>query len=401
MRKLRLLLMPYIFSLYKVVFAFFKLFPLKNKVVATTMRGRKFSDNPRFIIEALHELDPNIDIVWFVDERYDYATPSWVRRVPYYGYGMLKRIYEMATAKVWINSHMYEVFVQKKKSQLFIQTFHGSIVFKKIYLDIKGYNQKSESHKEVVRTSKMTDVFISNSKYNNELFSRALAYKGKFYQCGFPRNDELVKPSKDYRTIVREELELKDKNIFLYAPTFRDEFEKKHYVDYSVYDIDFQGVLDALNECHGGEWVILVKFHPIMQNYIDEKGYFRLDNVKNVTSYVNMQALLAASDFVLTDYSSSVFDSAIAGVPGFVIGLDYDRYMEDRDVYFKMEDLPFPFARTNVELINNIRGFDKTMYEQKWNHFKKEIGLTETGHAALDIAKKINQCLQGESVVWE
>ena len=205
-----------------------------------------------------------------------------------------------------------------------------------------------------------------------------------------------MKPSKDYRTIVRKELGLNGKNIFLYAPTFRDEFEKSHYVDYSVYDIDFNGVLDALNECHGGEWVILVKFHPIMQNYIDEKRYFRLDNVKNVTSYVNMQALLAASDFVLTDYSSSVFDSAIAGVPGFVIGLDYDQYMEDRDVYFKMEDLPFPFARTNAELINNIRAFDKSIYEQKWNSFKKEIGLTETGHAAHDIASVILGYLNGD-----
>ena len=394
--------MPYIFSLYKVVFAILKLLPVKNKVVATTMRGRKFSDNPRYIIEALHEIDPNIDIVWFVDERYDYTTPNWVRRVSYYGFGMLKRIYEMATARVWINSHMFEVFVQKKDSQLFIQTFHGSIIFKKIYQDIKGYNKESESHKEVINTSKMTDVFISNSKYNNALFRRALAYNGTFYQCGFPRNDELVKPSKDYRTIVREELGLIGKKIFLYAPTFRKEFEKSHYVDYSVYDIDFQGVLETLSDCYDGEWVILVKFHPIMQNYIDEKRYFKHENVKNVTSYVNMQALLAASDFVLTDYSSSIFDSAIAGIPGFVVGLDYDRYMEDRDVYFKMEDLPFPFARTNAELIANIRDFDSDKYMSKWNLFKKNIGLNETGHAAIDIAKKIKQYLNGEyPVEWK
>lgn len=398
MRRLRLLLMPYIFSVYRVIFYIFRLLPVQNKVVATTMRGRKYSDNPRFIIEALHREHPELDIVWFVDERYEYETPEWLRRVPYYGCGMLKRIYEMATAKVWINSHMWEVFVQKKKSQLFIQTFHGSIIFKKIYLDIKGYNKESNSHQEVLNTSRMTDVFISNSKYNNELFRRALDYNGIFYQCGFPRNDELVKPSKDYRTIVRGELGLQDKKIFLYAPTFRDEFEKSHFVDYSVYDLDFQGILEALKECYGGEWVILVKFHPIMQNYIDEEKYFKYDNVVNVTSYVNMQALIAASDLVLTDYSSSVFDAAIAGVPGFVIGIDYEQYMEDRDVYFKMEDLPFPFARTNTELINNIRNFNKEKYVQKWNNFKKEIGLTETGHAAQDIACKILGYLNGDNI---
>ena len=401
LRKIRLLLMPLAFKCYRIIYYFFNLLPVKDKVVATTMRGRKFSDNPRFVLEELHKRRPDLDIVWFVDDRYKYDVPSWVRAVPYYKSGMLKRIYEMATAKVWINSHMFEVFVQKKKNQLFIQTFHGGVVLKKIYLDIPGYKRHGVAYEELVRTSKMTDLFISNSDFNDGLIRRAFGYKGKIFKCGFPRNDELIRPKNDSRKIVREKLGLDGKKIFLYAPTFRDSFERTHIVDYSVYNVDFNNVHKALTETFGGNWVILVKFHPIMQNYIKSDSYFVYDFVKNVTDYVNMQELLASSDFVMTDYSSSIFDSAIAGIPGFTIGLDYEKYMSDRDVYFKLEELPFPFAKTNEELVNNIRKFNVEHYNKKWESFKKDIGLNENGHGSERIAEVICQYLDGETIITD
>ena len=373
LRKIRLALMPLAFKCYRIIYYLFNLLPVKDKVVATTMRGRKFSDNPRFVLEELHNRKPDLDIVWFVDDRYKYEVPSWVRAEPYYKCGMLKRIYEMATAKVWINSHMFEVFVQKKKSQLFIQTFHGGVVLKKIYLDIPGYKRHGDAYEELVRTSRMTDLFISNSDFNDGLIRRAFDYKGK-------------------------KLGLDGKKIFLYAPTFRDSFERTHIVNYTVYDVDFPNVYKALTETFGGDWVILVKFHPIMQNYIKSDNYFVYDFVINVTNYVNMQELLASSDFVMTDYSSSIFDSAIAGIPGFTIGLDYEEYMSDRDVYFKLEELPFPFARTNEELVNNIRNFKAEDYNKKWESFKKEIGLCENGHGSEKIAEVICQYLDGETI---
>ena len=150
----------------------------------------------------------------------------------------------MTTAKVWINSHMFEVFVQKKKSQLFIQTFHGGVVLKKIYLDIPKYKRHGLPYEELVSTSRMTDLFISNSDFNDGLIRRAFDYKGQILKCGFPRNDELILPKNDSRKAVRGKLGLDGRKIFLYAPTFRDSFEKTHIVDYSAYDVDFENVKD-------------------------------------------------------------------------------------------------------------------------------------------------------------
>lgn len=397
MRKLRIFLMPYIFSMYKVIFYIFRLLPVRNKVVATTMRGRKYADNPRAIVEALHAINSEVEIIWFVDERYDYETPDWIKRVPYYGCGMLRRIYEMATAKVWINSHFYEVFVQKKKNQLFIQTWHGSIALKKINKDMRGWDDSSHSAQEMDNTVRMTDVFVSNSDFTNELYRRAFGYNGQICKCGCPRNDELVAPKKDYKELVQRELGIEGKNIFLYAPTFRDDFEKSHVMDYSPYEIDFEGVHKVLQEKFSGKWTILVKFHPVMQRFIDEEKYFHYDFVKNVTSYNNMQALLSASDLVLTDYSSLIFDAAIAGKSGFTICLDYEKYKGQRDLYFDMKDLPFPFATSNLMLIDNIWNFNKSNYDEDWNKFATKMGLYESGHSSELIGQEILKYIDGNT----
>lgn len=390
-------------AFYRAFFQFMRIFPLKNKVVASTMRGRKFSDNPRFIIEALHQMRPNLEIVWFSDNRWPQNLPSWVRVVPYYESKRMKRFYELATAKVWIYSHLFEHFLTKRDDQLFVQTFHASIPIKKVYLDMnhdmEQYKQ-SRQYKQLINTSEISDVFLSNSTFYETVYRSGFAYRGPVIKTGFPRNDALINCKSDFRASVRKELDLEGKNILLYVPTFRDEFERNHYIDYSVYELDFKGIHDALTEKYGGDWIILIKFHPVMQIYIKDYKPFNLPFVKDVTSYVNIQALLAASDFVLTDYSSTVCDALIAGIPGLTIALDYEKYKEERNFYFDLQELPFPFAKSNKELINNIEKFNKNEYFANCEAFKKRIGLCETGHAAKDVAEKICDFLDTGKVDW-
>ena len=389
---------------YRVLFFVTRFLPSQDKVVASTMRGRKFSDNPRFIIEELHRIRPDLKIVWFADDRWPQNIPSWVKVVPYHRFKKLKRFYEMATAKVWVYSHLFEYFVVKRNDQLFVQTFHASIPIKKVYLDmnhdLESY-KRTKQYKELINTSDISDVFISNSTYYEKVYRHAFAYNGPILMSGFPRNDELINSVSDFRTAVKEELQQAGKNIFLYVPTFRDEFERTHHIDFSVYNIDFEGVYHALIEVFGGEWVILVKFHPIMQIYIKDYKGFSLPFVKDVTSYVNIQALLSASDFVLTDYSSTICDALIAGVPGLTIALDYDEYQKERSVYFELEELPFPFAKSNSELIANIKTFNRKEYEKQCEIFKNRIGLFETGRASKVIAQKILDFIDGKYVDWE
>lgn len=402
MNSIRSKVRPIVYKFYKVIYYVLSLLPKQNKVVATTMRGRKYTDSPRFIVEALHKLQPELDIVWLANDKWNYEVPNWLRMVSYYRCASLFRMYEMATAKVWVNSHFIESFIQKKESQLFIETWHASVSLKKICLDLPGYgNHDKDGLMELRNTAMSADVFISNSKSNDDMYKSAFNYEGNIYHCGFPRNDGLVGGAAKAREAVREKLSLQGKKIFLYVPTFRDSFERTGIIDYSPFNVDFEKLYSALNNNLGGDWIILVKFHPIMQNAIDEDKYFTLPYVLNATSYNNMQELICGSDMLLTDYSSAVFDAAIAGIPGFTYCTDYEQYKKDRDFYFEIFDLPFPYASNNDELITNILSFNYEKYYADWERFKESIRLYESGKSSQLIAEKIKEFLKNETIEWK
>lgn len=66
-----------------LLFLICRIFPIKNKVVATTMRGRKYGDNPKYILDELRKQLPHLDYVWLTAEGYDVDAPDWIRTVPY------------------------------------------------------------------------------------------------------------------------------------------------------------------------------------------------------------------------------------------------------------------------------------------------------------------------------
>lgn len=185
-------------------------------------------------------------------------------------------------------------------------------------------------------------------------------------------------------------------NILLYAPSFRDYFYLK--IDTSVYAIDYQRIKSALAERFGGEWRILTRWHPLFADQLN--GTSLPEYVLNVTSYPDMQELIMATDVLISDYSSCLFDAALREIPCFTFATDFKQYKTDRGVYYEMEELPFPYATNNNELELNIRIFNPNVYKQKWKAFKERTGLYETGHAGRDIAEKINDIIQGQIIDW-
>lgn len=385
--------------IYKLLFIILGLLPKQNKVVATTMRGRKYSDNPRYIVESLHSLDPSIKIVWLKLNGYEYNVPNWLR-IASYTFPKIKRIYHMATAKVWINSHLFEPWNLKAKNQLFIETWHGGLGIKKILLDTPDYVNQTASLRELKHTCSIADVFISNSKFLDDVYRSAFGYKGKIARIGYPKNDELVNLSQDVVKNVRKQLGVSENMKFLlYAPTFRDSFEKSGVIDYNPFYLDFEVLHKTLVDTYGGDWKIIVKFHPIMSTVIDE-SYYSSPFVINGTSYSNMQELIAACDIFLTDYSSGIFDSLLKGIPAFTYGLDYEEYKKNRGVYEEIYDLPFPFASNFEELINNLKSFDREKFRVDVDAYLKKVELYEPGNASTIIASKVLAFMNSGNVNW-
>lgn len=372
----------------------FRQLPLQNKVVATTMRGRKFGDNAKAIVVAIHEKLPDIEIVWLKNSGYSYLLPEWVRGVEYCS--LLRTYYELATAKIWVNTHLLEKDWKKRKGQLVVQTWHGGIAIKKLESDIVGALKKTEPEKERTKnTCELSDVFISQSDFLSSIYRRAFGYKGIIWKCGYPRTDILFKDNNESVNKVKSLLSI-DTKILLYAPTFRQEWGE---IDWTPYSIDYERLQKTLKKTFGGEWTILLKWHPVLIPFLRDKEV--PSGAIDVTDYDDMQELIMASDIVVSDYSSCLFDAALREIPCFTYATDFEQYKAERGVYFEMEELPFPYARNNDELMHNIESFDYEDYKKKWTAFKERIGLHETGHASNDVAEKIVEFINGQTVNWE
>ena len=380
------------------LFYLFRIFPLQNKIVATTFRGRKYGDNPQFILEELRKIHPEWDYVWECNPKYSFSVPEGIRKIN--RYSTLRTIYEYSTAKVWINTHRLGCHMRKRKGQLFIETWHGGLGIKKIEGDVPKFKTDKYFMKQVKNTSDCADVYISNSDHLTELYRRAFCYHGPVWKCGYPKNDILFTDKTQMKNKIHEYYGLShNTKILLYAPTFRDSLFENN-IDLTVYNIDYKRLKETITDKFGGSWVVLVRMHPFLSKRKELSDINETYTI-NVTDYPDMQELILSCDMFISDYSSCIFDAAITGIPCFTFATDFEDYKSDRGVYYEMDELPFPYAKNNDELMQNIENFNADDYSAKWKAFAERTGLHETGHAAKDIAEKIIKFINGEKVIWE
>ena len=93
----------------------------------------------------------------------------------------------------------------------------------------------------------------------------------------------------------------------------------------------------------------------------------------NVTSYPDIQELSIASDAVISDYSSTVFDFSIIKKPAFICALDLQHYVETRGLVDEFYHYPFPFSESSEELIKQIYYFGKKPMYDMGNASQKAV----------------------------
>ena len=383
-----------------VLFYLLRIFPIKkNKVVACVSAGSLYDDNQKFIMEELHKLCPEADMVWVKDPRYDYELPLWMRSVKWRS---LRYIYEYVTAKIWTNNCMEPDYFAKRKGQLYVETWHGGLGIKKVVGDVIGEVAKTLNKPfNFKNASDMADVYISNSDHLSVIYRRAFNYHGSIWKCGYPKNDMLVQNNLEEGERARRELGIPlNHKVLLYAPTWRNRFVMNHHIEMDVYNLDMQRLKKTLTEKYGKEWTMLIRFHPRVRLYAKEYQETHPE-VMDVTDYQDMQRLLMATDVMISDYSSCIFDAALRRIPCFIYATDFNQYKyEECGVYYEMEELPFPYATNNDEMEQNVRTFNLEDYLKKWDAFTVRMGLNETGHAAKDIAEKMADFLNGKKITW-
>ena len=313
------------------------------------------------------------------DIHYDSYLPAGVRRVKYESF---KCLYELVTAKVWLDNSRKKFVPIKRKKQFYIQMWHGGVGFKKCERDAIDVLPKYYV-RMAIQDSKNADLFISNSKWETDLYRSSFWYNGKILEVGIPRDDILINTEnhKNISEKTKQKLHLKKTDkIVLYAPTFRNND------DLSCYQIDASRIIDYLNNSTNDNWIFLTRFHPNVRYLLNEIKY---SNAIDVTDYDDLYELLISTDILISDYSSLITDFGYLKRPIYLFATDIDKYKQDRGYLFDLEKLPFNLAKNNDELIDKMKKFDNKKYLDELDKFYKSVGLNETGKSSQEIAKII------------
>lgn len=366
-----------------------------NKVIFITFQG-DYTCNPKYITEELLARNTEVDIVWSLrsnaikhakqDPGY---LPEGVRYVEQYTESFFD---ELASAGIWIANSVdfLKRPLPKKNSQLFIETWHGS-------LGLKRFDAAVNKGKAWVTAADIcadyADVLISNSTFEDGVYRGSFWPKTPIFRYGHPRNDVFFSASEEYKCALKQsfcyDMDIPlDSHLVLYAPTFRDD----HQFDcYSLVPEVLQG---ALRDRFGGHWEIVTRYHPTVAKFVAKRSNGHLG--VNATGYPDIQELMLFCDVAITDYSSWIYDFMLSGKPCFIYAADLEKYCkQERGFYYPIQATPFPIATNNEELANAVRTFEEEQYARDLNSFLEEKGCMEDGKAAKRVVDDIEKVLSG------
>ena len=364
----------------------------KNKFVFQAHLGAGYGCNPKYITEEIIRQNIKCEIVWLARDKFledKDAFPPQVRLVDYNN--IFASLYELATSKFWISNIRMNKFFKKglikKKGQIYINTWHGSLGIKKIGLDAKVLNNNPEWERLARMDSDSMDIMVSNSEFENDIYRNTVWFKNQILEFGHPRNDVFFINDNEFRNKILEKIGIEnDTKIILYVPSHRDNFRT------SCFNIDYEKVAKCLEAKTGEKWKVLSKFHTRNVHLLD-KLVGKSDYQHDVTMYHDVQDLLRIADVIISDYSSCMFDYMLTRKPCFIFATDIKDFNTERGFYYPLESTPFPIATNNEDLVKNLSDFDNKKYVSEVNAFLDKMKCIDDGKASERVVNHIKNLI--------
>lgn len=350
------------------------------KLCLQSFRGLQPTCNPLYIFNYLSSEHPEYKYVWLVNE----IPEQRLENVLYVKKHTKRWFYEIFTSRIIITNNGFYSYIPLRKKTILIETWHGGGAYKKVGFGFDAKSSSIDVYKSLCYYAKHLTYYISSSKKFTQIMSEStFVDEKKFLPIGMPRNDRFFDTNaiNNVNIKVRKQFGINEEvYVVLYAPTYRGE-TRTAYFDNSI---DVQSLKYALIKKFRKNVLVLFRSHQLL---LKQKALQEFD--MDVSNYPVMQELLCATDMLITDYSSSMWDFSLLKRPCFLFVPDFDDYLINRGFYTDPLTWGFPICKTNEELQERILSFDTEVYISAIQKHHENLGSFETGTATKSIANII------------
>lgn len=359
---------------YHIFAFFFRLYSFlgvdKNRVffVMTHDDGRE--GNVGTVLTYLKKNKSNMKYARVTRRRTDFRGKGKARRALRF---FLRTSYEMARAKYIFLDNVFlpMAFCHVKDEVRVIQLWHGTGTIKKFGQDV---NEGRLKELERRANQKITELIV-NSDETKKLYAGCFGIsEDKVRVLGLPRTDVFFHKGVQERRLedfYKQYPELRDKKIILYAPTFRDDELVHPSISFSIDDL-----MEKMDE----DVCLALRLHPFVAYSIPYQGKYK-DRVYDFSLYNKLNTLLFATDCLVTDYSSIIFEYVALNRPMIFYAYDLDEFKKDgRGFYNEYEAyVPGPVVQTEKELIEALK--KESIDQEKIIEFRERAYAYTDGRA--------------------
>jgi CDP-glycerol glycerophosphotransferase (TagB/SpsB family) len=357
----------------RVLGGLFGLLPARpRRVVLASPRKRVLDGNLLFAYRAIRALRPEWDCVLLL-EPYGYGIAAKIA----YALRMVRAMYHLRTAAVVIVDNAYlPIHVAPHPSRTtVVQVWHAAGALKRFGLDTEPQPRDSE------RTflHRHYDWVVASGEQSREPWSRALRTPlDRVVALGSPRTDlffdEAALAEARLRILARYQA-LSGRRVITYAPTFRGRGRGKRPA----------GGLDAgtLRAGLAPSDILVLKSHPNLDARLVDTSGFEV----TIDPAEDMNDVLAATDILVTDYSSSIFEWALLRRPLVLLVPDLEDYERQPGLYldYRAEMIGTQVVDTSGVLDAIVAGrFDLAAYEP---FIARHVGASD-GRASVRLVER-------------
>jgi CDP-ribitol ribitolphosphotransferase len=338
-------------GLFRVVFRLCRLVARRNgrRILFTSDSRAQLGDNLKFVWDRMVERG--------LDREYELLTllkPSITARRRFLD--RLRLPWMLARADVIVIDDYHPVIYRlDERDARIVQLWHAWGAFKTV-----GYSRvgKPGGLSPWSRVHKNYSIAIVSSEDEVAPYAEAFGIpEARVHPTGIPRMDRFF--GDRARIAARDEAlaafpTIRDKRVFLFAPTFRGAGARTAWYDLERLDYP---ALHAL--CVEQDAVCIIRMHPFVTTPLGIPETMRDRLIDGSGSAIDVNDLLAAVDLLITDYSSVVFEFSTQDRPMLFYAYDLEEYIASRDFYVRYEDfVPGRIVRTFDALLDAIRRED-------------------------------------------